>query len=178
MNIFCYEIITNWLFQFLGRFYDGWYRPPGLKRMQHKYLKKLKKSNQSNTNFTNFWVGNPNARIKCGRRPKKVPHCGGRRYKPCLFNLRDDPCEYFDMSEKFPIIYEIMLRRLNEYRKKMVRPRMMTYRDPAANPKNRNGVWLPWKIHPSKKKKNAEKSSSSLFGFFNKFPFTLKCKFA
>ena len=165
---------SNVLFSFIsifisifisGRFYDGWYRPPGLKVMQLKHLQNIRNKNkgkenrvdteQTNTNnLSGFWTGKRDARIKCGPIPSKVPHCGGRLYKPCLFNLKDDPCEYRDLSDQFPIIYEIMLRRLDEYRRKMAKPRMVTYRDPKANPKRWNGVWTPWKIHPSSKQKN------------------------
>ena len=175
-------------FLFSGRFYDGWYRPPGLKRMQQRYLQKLRKNSNrisKNTgNLSRFWSGKRNARIKCGPIPDKVPHCGGRQYKPCLFNVKDDPCEYRDLSDQFPIIYEIMLRRLGEYRRKMAKPRMVTYRDPRANPKRWKGVWTPWKIHPKvlkqQKKEEQEENNkkSSIFNIFGKFPYSLKCGFA
>lgn len=144
--------------------------------MKKRYLKKLRKSNKSDKNLSSFWVGQSEARVRCGPVPKRVSHCGGKRYKPCLFNLKDDPCEFHDLSERFPIIYEIMLRRLNEYRKNMAKPRMVTYRDPEANPKKRNGVWLPWKIHPKNKQK--ENAGSFFGGLFSKFPYSFTCGLA
>ena len=200
-----YYLIFVQTFTLLGRFYDGWYRPPGLKRMQLKYLQKIhqqKKKNKkirennrvditagtANTNnLSGFWSGKRDARVKCGPVPGNVRHCGrgrGGRYKPCLFNLKDDPCEYRDLSVEFPIIYEIMLRRLGEYRRKMAKPRMVTWRDPKADPKRWNGVWTPWKIHPSKlkekkRKGGAGKDEGGFFGgLFGKFPYSLKCEFA
>lgn len=177
MAHFIYCIIINFIL-FSGRFYDGWYQPPGLKRMQKKHIAQQQiKSNLAVPNLSSFWVGKAEARIKCGPIPKNIPHCGGKRYKPCLFNLKDDPCEYRDLSETFPIIYEIMLRRLGEYRKKMAKPRMVTFRDPKANPKKWKGVWTPWKIHPSQKKREKEQNQGSLLNLFGRFPYSLTCQF-
>jgi len=170
--------IGDWKIVNQSRFYDGWYQPPGLKRMQKKHIAKQQiKSNLAVPNLSSFWVGKAEARIKCGPIPKNIPHCGGKRYKPCLFNLKDDPCEYRDLSETFPIIYEIMLRRLGEYRKKMAKPRMVTFRDPKANPKKWKGVWTPWKIHPSQKKREKEQNQGSLLNLFGRFPYSLTCQF-
>lgn len=199
----CFFFTFFFQYSILGRFYDGWYRPPGLKRMQLKYLQKIsqqkkkakktmdnhvdaKAETTNKNNLSGFWSGKPDARVKCGPIPGKVRHCGrgrGGRYKPCLFNLKDDPCEYRDLSVEFPIIYEIMLRRLDEYRRKMAKPRMVTYRDPKADPKRWNGVWTPWKIHPSKlkneKKRNGgDEGDGGFFGLFRRFPYSLKCEFA
>ena len=145
----------------LGRFYDGWYPPPGLRR-------KLKRFNRVDVELTS---AENDSIIKCGRpRPSFIPHCGGKRYMPCLFNIKKDPCEYEDLSKKYPIIHKIMLSRLNEYRKRMVKSRRTTYRDPKSNPKIRDGVWLPWKQLKWKNK------ASSFFGLFQ-LPYSLNCKF-
>ena len=149
---------------FLGRFYDGWYPPPQMKKSRKVALSNHVSSKSLKERKHDF----SKAAIKCGPKPAMVPHCGGGRYKPCLFNLKADPCEYRDVSEKFPIIYKIMLARLEVYRENMVKSRRSTYRDPRANPKKHNGVWLPWKQLKTKK-------NSSFFGFFNPFPYSFSC---
>lgn len=150
---------------FVAKFFDGWYPPQSLRRMKALHKKKNK------NNKKKFWVGQDAARVQCSREPKTIPRCGGKRYKPCLFNLKMDPCEHKDLADTYPIIYQIMLEKLNDYRKRMVKPRRVQFRDPRSNPKKRNGVWEPWKIHPSKK------PADGVFSLFQKFPYSLKCEF-
>ncbi|XP_057307958.1 arylsulfatase J-like [Hydractinia symbiolongicarpus] len=134
-------IVGDWKLVNQSRFYDGWYPPP---EVENSY----ENSRYSFTDDMNDYVrfeGKNDARIKCGHKPLKVSYCGGKKYRPCLFNLKEDPCEYTDVSKDHPIIYKKMLDRLQEYRDGMVKSRRTTYRDPEANPKLNNGVWGPWK---------------------------------
>lgn len=81
--------------------------------------------------------------IECGEKPQNVSKC----YKApnfCLFNIKDDPCEYHDLSEKHPDILASLVEKLNGYRGSMVPPRNNYTADPLANPKLYNGVWQPW----------------------------------
>ena len=92
---------------------------------------------------------NKNAQISCeGQQPKNATPCGGKTHKPCLFNIAKDPCEFQDVSELFPDIYDKMLKKLQNYRDTMVKARQNTSTDPDADPRKRNGVWLPWKLLP------------------------------
>jgi len=129
--------IGEWKIVNQSKSYDGWYPPPGIK----KHLRKLF---ARNTKEDKLRFGD-NPMIKCGERPLYSRVCGGKKYLPCLFNIENDPCEYEDVSNKFPIIYNIMIARLNEYRKKMHKPRRNTNSDPQANPKLHNGAWISWK---------------------------------
>ena len=113
----------------LDNFYDRWYRPPGME-------------GENNTDPTLF----KDAQIHCGPIPDHVRHCGGKGFEPCLFNVTADPCEYFDLSEKFPDIYKMMLDRLEEYHKEMVPAKFNSTTDPRSRPKDRGGVWEPWVI--------------------------------
>lgn len=144
-------------FFYLAQFYSGWYAPPGMKKQIIKmFLKRNKiKSGKLQTS---------SAEILCSRKPLKVNHCGGKNYKPCLFNLNNDPCEFHDVSKQYPIIYNIMLRKLDEYRKKMVKSRRTTMRNPESNPKLHGGAWVSWKTIKK------EKTSNSYFEWL--FPFS------
>ena len=96
---------------------------------------------ENNTDPTLF----KDAQIHCGPVPEHVRHCGGKGFEPCLFNVTADPCEYYDLSEKFPDIYKMMLDRLEEYHKGMVPPRRIAWTDPESNPKLHDGVWDSWR---------------------------------
>jgi len=117
---------------FLGRFYDGWYPPPGFED----------ESLHQNITQPNLFQ---DAQVKCGPVPSVVPHCGGKGYSPCLFNITADPCEYVDLSDKYPDIYDMMLKRLEEHHMTMVTPRRISWADPYSNPKNHDGVWDSWR---------------------------------
>ncbi|XP_070563089.1 arylsulfatase B-like [Ptychodera flava] len=60
-----------------------------------------------------------------------------------LFNLKDDPEERHDLSQKFPMKVEELRRRLDEYRKGVV-PLIDTTLDPKGDPDNFDGVFSPW----------------------------------
>ena len=84
------------------------------------------------------------AQIKCGPIPQNVRHCGGKGFEPCLFNITADPCEFYDLSQKFPDVYQMMLEKLEVYHKGMVPAKFNSTTDPRSHPKLHNGVWEPW----------------------------------
>lgn len=85
------------------------------------------------------------ARIQCSSPPKEHTHCGGEGYKPCLFDIIKDPCEHNDVSDENPVVYEMMLKKLNQYRNTMIPPRENDTFDPEADPKRHNGEWISWR---------------------------------
>lgn len=78
--------------------------------------------------------------IKCGKKPAEVPDCTNG----CLFNIRNDPCEYNDLSERKNELFEELKAKLENYKKEMTPPRYKHDEDPNANPRNHGGVWSPW----------------------------------
>ncbi|XP_070563082.1 arylsulfatase B-like isoform X2 [Ptychodera flava] len=60
-----------------------------------------------------------------------------------LFNLKDDPEERHDLSQKLPMKVEELRRRLDEYSKGVV-PLVDYTLDPKADPDNFDGVFSPW----------------------------------
>lgn len=60
-----------------------------------------------------------------------------------LFNVREDPYETKDLSEKYPDIIQVMLDRLQYYHKTSVKP-IRKDMDPQADPALHNGFWGPW----------------------------------
>ncbi|XP_057307731.1 arylsulfatase B-like isoform X1 [Hydractinia symbiolongicarpus] len=109
-----------------GNYWDGWYPPP----QSHRKTKTV--------NYKPLA-----ASVQCGKAPVNVTHCT-RKHGYCLFNIKEDPCEYHDLSKEYPDIFKQMLARLDEYRMTMVPPRNNKTVDPLSNPKLHNGVWKPW----------------------------------
>lgn len=73
---------------------------------------------------------------------KEIPYDGSQDDKIQLFNLRDDPNEYNDISDKFPDVVKKLRARMAEYHKQMV-PANYPNATSAANPKDYNGFWTP-----------------------------------
>ncbi|KAL5008889.1 hypothetical protein ScPMuIL_014470 [Solemya velum] len=65
-----------------------------------------------------------------------------KKYKPQLFNIKDDPTEHFDLAKRMPEMVQQLQKRLAKYRESLV-PARYPPRDPASNPKFYNGVWTP-----------------------------------
>ena len=63
--------------------------------------------------------------------------------QPCLYNIEDDPCEYYDIKANNTDIYNEIYQRLLQYNATMVTPLNLIYpeNDTAANPKNLGGFW-------------------------------------
>ncbi|OWF53589.1 arylsulfatase B-like [Mizuhopecten yessoensis] len=73
---------------------------------------------------------------------REVPFDGKENNKTQLFNLKDDPNEYYDLSEELPHVVEKLRSRMAEYHAQMV-PANFPKDSAAANPLNYNGYWSP-----------------------------------
>lgn len=62
---------------------------------------------------------------------------------PCLFNIKDDPCEQINLASQRPNIVLNMEQLIMKYRKTVVTPRNVP-RDPNADPAKWNGTWTNW----------------------------------
>ena len=124
----------------LGLIYDGW--------------KIVKQGRSDISPKWNGWYPPPelpadNTNITSGSQVKCEPTGGGKTSSECveelcLFNLVVDPCEYHDVSKRYPHIMKEMKLRLELYENSMVPPRRNTTRDPLSDPKLHHGVWDPW----------------------------------
>ena len=130
-----------------GKKWSGWY--PAQKSNNHRLkdavqdfenkiieLDKNLDSNEVNLYFASSMT------VQCGPVPATPEYCNKA---PCLFNIKEDPCEFHDLSKKEPVILENMIKRMAEYKKTMVAPRNNKTVDPMSNPKLHNGVWMPWR---------------------------------
>ena len=76
----------------------------------------------------------------------KAPICNPEK-KPCLFNIKWDPCEYHNLADFMPNTLKVMIDRLKFYYRKSV-PAAYPQADESANPDQHGGVWSPWRDKP------------------------------
>ncbi|CAG9762956.1 unnamed protein product [Ceutorhynchus assimilis] len=63
---------------------------------------------------------------------------------PCLFNIKQDPCEMVNLASQRPLVMIMLEQELIKYRKTALKP-INIPRDPNANPTKYNGTWTNWK---------------------------------
>lgn len=82
--------------------------------------------------------------ISCSKPPgPDHPLFCGDSKTVCLFNIMEDPCEFFDHAEKYPEIVERLSTLLQEYEKSMVPP-LNKPSDERSDPIHHNGTWVSW----------------------------------
>ena len=62
---------------------------------------------------------------------------------PCLFNIRDDPCEYNNLANEYPLVLAELQRNVNYYFQTLV-PSLVQPSDSNANPALHDNVWTSW----------------------------------
>ena len=112
------------MFFFSGIKWKEWYAPP---------------------NFKPAYVSNLTVQCNVVIPTLNVKDCDSdTKYGYCLFNLKQDPCEIYDLSAHLPKTFDMLKRRMEDLRISMIQSRRNTTLDPLANPKLSNGVWEPW----------------------------------
>ncbi|XP_071494944.1 arylsulfatase I-like isoform X2 [Diadema antillarum] len=81
--------------------------------------------------------------VSCPPKPSNASSNCKPLEKPCLFNIRNDPCEYYNIADWNQDILKEMLARLDVYKTTMVPPRNKPP-DPNSNPKFHDNCWVPW----------------------------------
>ncbi|KAH9494829.1 hypothetical protein Btru_017933 [Bulinus truncatus] len=81
--------------------------------------------------------------IDCGIQPFNASTNCQPLKAPCLFNIQDDPCEYYNLADRLPQVVDMLTLRLNVYRSTMVPPANKPI-DPTGDPSLHGGVWGPW----------------------------------
>lgn len=66
------------------------------------------------------------------------------REAPCLFNIRDDPCETINLAHARPLVLQSLEESLERYKKTMMKPLNLPG-DPMSNPTYWNDTWVNWK---------------------------------
>jgi hypothetical protein len=62
---------------------------------------------------------------------------------PCLFDIKNDPCEYTNIAQKYPDIVDFLLDKIAYYNKSSL-PSNNLARDPRARAFLNDGLVQPW----------------------------------
>ena len=118
-------------------FYSDWYsRPESL----HE-LDQIPKPNLLRDAAVDCTVKHPHPLLYT-----KAPICMPEK-KPCLFNIKWDPCEYHNLADFMPNTLKVMIDRLKFYYHKSA-PAVYPQADESASPDQHGGVWSPWRDKP------------------------------
>ncbi|CAD1476220.1 unnamed protein product, partial [Heterotrigona itama] len=82
------------------------------------------------------------AQIKCNIKEKDKTSCEPV-IAPCLFDIRNDPCEMVNLAEKRPVILAVLKKILMKHRLSVIPPSNLDG-DPRANPLLWNNTWTSW----------------------------------
>lgn len=81
------------------------------------------------------------AKVNCGNGVKK--NLCDLTKAPCLFNIKDDPCEENNLATEKRVVYNFMLKRYKEVERSAV-PSRRRPSDPASDPKFFDYNWQWW----------------------------------
>ncbi|KAK9300129.1 hypothetical protein QLX08_007059 [Tetragonisca angustula] len=82
------------------------------------------------------------AQIKCNIKEKSKISCEPI-IAPCLFNIKNDPCEMVNLAKKRPVILAVFKKILMKHRLSVIPPSNLDG-DPKANPLLWNNTWTNW----------------------------------
>ncbi|XP_043266664.1 arylsulfatase B-like isoform X2 [Venturia canescens] len=81
---------------------------------------------------------------------------------PCLFNIKEDPCEHINLAKKRPVILVTLEEALLKYRVTAI-PEANVPEDPQGDPALWKGVWVSWRdANPWAVDKTEDNSTSRL----------------
>ncbi|XP_075735733.1 arylsulfatase B isoform X4 [Rhipicephalus microplus] len=148
-----YSAIIDGHFKFVagvaeGGIYDHWY--PILGNVDWNSTKALEQCEASPVARVLRSLG---AKPTCGPSGGAAPiDCGVRdpakacqpTVAPCLFDLREDPCEYNDVAAEHPELVKSLLVKLRRYEDASMPPANIPH-DPLSDPGLYGNAWIPWR---------------------------------
>ena len=106
--------------------WSGWFNSPDYEREAYWNVERRKKFSKTT--------------VKCDHKAPEPPDCTDG----CLFDIKNDPCEYIDLSTKKPRTFKRLKDKLERYKSAMVQPRYNDTTDPRSDPQVNDGLWKPW----------------------------------
>lgn len=82
------------------------------------------------------------AEIKCDQTSSKQIPCNPYQ-TPCLFNVEEDPCELYNVADRYPNIVE-RLQYLIDQQNRTALPPLKRLAHPEAFPRNHGNEWTTW----------------------------------
>ncbi|CAG0921257.1 unnamed protein product [Notodromas monacha] len=84
-------------------------------------------------------------KIDCGQKvlPRMGTPCNPLHGRPCLFHVKEDPCEYHNLADFYPDILDSLWKRMMTIAATAVPARNQPH-DPEANPAKHCYLWSTW----------------------------------
>lgn len=82
---------------------------------------------------------------------------------PCLFNIREDPCERINLASSRPMVLLSLENALVKYKKGIKKPQNLPS-DENADPRKWNNTWVPWQDCEDVQRKHVGKSNLTPVG--------------
>ncbi|GBM56385.1 hypothetical protein AVEN_110842-1, partial [Araneus ventricosus] len=141
--------------------YDFWYGPSGLETFggpaTYDWVFRNGSIVRDVLQEMDMWiVDDPdevygNLRLTCELPPgNEIVQCLSIK-NPCLFNITDDPCEYYNIAAQYPEVVNEMTEVILKYKSEEMWPQNKL-RDPTANPMCHHFLHVPW-LDPEYRKK-------------------------
>ncbi|GIY27607.1 arylsulfatase B [Caerostris darwini] len=83
------------------------------------------------------------AEIVCKPKPANASTNCRPAKKPCLFDVAQDPCEFYNLAGEKPQVLNMLLKRLSQYNSTAIPPGNKPM-DPRSNPKYHGYQWINW----------------------------------
>jgi len=119
--------------------------------IRYKQYKLILANRHDTSSWTSLWKSGTST-IDCGDSSSTVStisssRCqGSTQEEACLFDIENDPCELFDISDDNEDVVTLMYTKLQEYYNTLNPPLEMLYdsEESLCNPDNFNGFWTPF----------------------------------
>ncbi|KAF5269793.1 hypothetical protein FQA39_LY08574 [Lamprigera yunnana] len=120
-------------------------------QIQEKHANKLKSISEEHynnklLNINKISTLRKSAALDCGTVDSDNLHENSKcrpLESPCLFNIKDDPCEMVNLAKERPILVQNLEEMLLKIKKTMIPARNVKV-DPNANPIHWNNTWISW----------------------------------
>ncbi|GFO13309.1 arylsulfatase b [Plakobranchus ocellatus] len=123
---------------------DEWVPPPGVRERSLHSVNAAHLLETRNNRGINMANGNSKSFARAQKKIERgSQHIREGKKNVWLFNIREDPTEHHDLSDKEPERVRQMLDHLLVFNKTAVPP-IKLHRDPRSNPALHGNVWGPW----------------------------------
>ncbi|XP_072026941.1 arylsulfatase J-like isoform X2 [Amphiura filiformis] len=107
---------------------SGWYFPEGVDKDESVSVRKF---------------GREREMVYCPPKPVNASTNCNSTIAPCLFNIRNDPCEFYNIAPWNQDLVKELQARVQAWNATAVTPANQPI-DPKADPKLHGGYWVPW----------------------------------
>lgn len=151
-----------------GGVWDYWYGPSGrasghppinllVPKIASSVTAKAMAYSGIRLNLTRMGEMQKTAEFNCNQSTMKKVPCNPYQ-TPCLFNVEDDPCELYNVADRYPNIVQRLKHLLNEFNKTAIPP-MKRLAHPEAFPRNHGNIWTTWETPDDDKSSGANSKS-------------------